>query len=710
MTTLMGKILRINADGSIPTDNPFYTTATGTNRAIWATGFRNPFTFAIQPGTGRLFVNDVGDNGDKRWEEVNDVLPGKNYGWPTAWGDLGTGGEKPIYTYQAEGCAATGGTFYNPSVVSFPSTYVGKYFFTDYCNGWIKTIDPTTKAVTLFQDYPLVFPVDLKVGPDGALYVLTYSTSYDTGATTTGYIEKIAYTDSPEPSPCGLSGTPIPSTNGLKGEYFNNITLSGTPILTAVDPDISFGYGSGGGVDAFHPTVPTDAFSVRWTGFVEAKYTETYTFTTNSDDGVRLWVNGTQLVNNWTNHGSTENTGTISLVAGQKYAITMEYYDKDYDAIAELFWTSPSQAKQIIPTANLFTSLGGTTPTPTPPSGTTPVGTITSPTEQAIYTAGQTINYSATGTDQEDGTLPASAFSWTIVFHHGTHTHPFVGPVAGQKSGSFTIPAVGEWASNVWYRVNLTVTDSSGLKHSSYVDIVPKKVKLTLATNPAGLQTTFDSVPDTSPYTQETVAEMKRTIGATTPQTLNGKTYTFASWSDGGAASHEVTTPATDTTYTATFTEVIAPTPTSTTTTTGLTGRYYANQTLTGTPVIRVDPDISFGYGSGGGAGAFHPSIPVNNFSVRWTGYVKANYSQTYTFTTNSDDGVRLWVNGTQLVNNWTNHGPTENSGTITLTAGQKYAVTMEYYDNTYDAIAELYWSSPSQPKQIIPQAQLTTN
>ena len=77
--TLLGKVLRINSDGSIPTDNPFYNSTTGSNKAIWALGFRNPFKMAVQPGTGRLFINDVGAGA---WEEINDGIAGKNYGWP----------------------------------------------------------------------------------------------------------------------------------------------------------------------------------------------------------------------------------------------------------------------------------------------------------------------------------------------------------------------------------------------------------------------------------------------------------------------------------------------------------------------------------------------------------------------------------------------------------------------------------------------------
>ena len=84
-------------------------------------------------------------------------------------------------------------------------------------------------------------------------------------------------------------------------------------------------------------------------------------------------------------------------------------------------------------------------------------------------------------------------------------------------------------------------------------------------------------------------------------------------------------------------------------------------------------------------------------------------FSETYRFYTVSNDGVRLWINGTRIVNNWTNHGTTENSGTIALTAGQRYDIRMEFYEDTGNATARLLWSSPSAPKAVVPSARLFT-
>ena len=136
-------MLRINTDGTIPTDNPFFSTATGKNRAIWALGLRNPFTFAFNAGRDGLFINDVGQN---TWEEINDGIAGANYGWPTTEGaDDRSAVREPALRLRPSsggGCAITGGAFYAPATLQFPSDYVGDYFFADYCGGWIRKLDP----------------------------------------------------------------------------------------------------------------------------------------------------------------------------------------------------------------------------------------------------------------------------------------------------------------------------------------------------------------------------------------------------------------------------------------------------------------------------------------------------------------------------------------------------------------------------------------
>jgi glucose/arabinose dehydrogenase len=172
----LGKILRLNSDGTIPTDNPFFNIATGVNRAIWALGLRNPYSFAFQPGSGRMFINDVGQTA---WEEINDGIAGSNYGWPNCEGACSppnSNFRNPLFQYghvvgSTTGCAIVGAAFYNPPVHQFPSSYIGKFFFADLCSGWIRMYDPAIGSASDFVT-DVSTPVDLKVGPDGCLYYL----------------------------------------------------------------------------------------------------------------------------------------------------------------------------------------------------------------------------------------------------------------------------------------------------------------------------------------------------------------------------------------------------------------------------------------------------------------------------------------------------------------------------------------------------------
>jgi glucose/arabinose dehydrogenase len=461
----LGKMLRMNSDGTIPSDNPFFNTATGNNRSIWTLGLRNPFTFAFQPGTGRMFINDVGQ---VTWEEVNDGIAGSNYGWPTCEGlcsPTNPNFRDPIYHYSndASTCAITGGAFYNPTTATFPAQYVGKFFLADYCAGWIKYIDPASPpgvgAATNFAT-GLSLPVDLQVSNDGSLYYLQRGSG--------GQLWRIQYTANQAPT---ITQHPANQTVTTGQTATFNVTASGTAPLNYQwrknNVDIN------GANNASYTTPPAVI----------------------GDNGAQF----TCFVSNGFGN-DTSNAATLTVTTNQA-----------------------------------------------------PMATITQPTVGTLYSGGQTINYAGTGTDPDQGTLPASAFTWEVVFHHDTHTHPFIPPFSGVTSGSFVIPTTGETATNVWYRIHLTVTDAGGLQHSVFRDINPRVVNLTLNSSPASLQLTLDGQPVVSPHTESSVVGIVRSIGVTSPQTIGGTTYTFNNWSDGGAATHTISTPATDTTYTATF-------------------------------------------------------------------------------------------------------------------------------------------------------------
>jgi hypothetical protein len=147
---------------------------------------------------------------------------------------------------------------------------------------------------------------------------------------------------------------------GVKAQYYNGMNFENL-ILSRIDPQINFNWGDPGSPD---PSVAVDQFSARWTGEVEAAFTETYTFYTTSDDGVRLWVNGVQVVDSWVDQSPTEHSGTIDLVAGTTYSLVMEYYENGGGAVAELRWSSPSTPKQLIPQAALSPPVRASAPSP----------------------------------------------------------------------------------------------------------------------------------------------------------------------------------------------------------------------------------------------------------------------------------------------------------------------------------------------------------
>jgi len=178
-----GKMLRFNDDGTIPSDNPFCTTANTLACAVWARGLRNPFTFAVRASDGHIHINDVGEG---TWEEVNLGAPGANFGWPATEGPTSASGiTGPLFAYDHNsapdntagffnGCAIIGGAFY-PDTGPFPQAYRGSYYFTDLCNPVIGRIDLANGNAAYAFGSVSGSPVGMAVANDGALLVLTQS-------------------------------------------------------------------------------------------------------------------------------------------------------------------------------------------------------------------------------------------------------------------------------------------------------------------------------------------------------------------------------------------------------------------------------------------------------------------------------------------------------------------------------------------------------
>ena len=135
----------------------------------------------------------------------------------------------------------------------------------------------------------------------------------------------------------------------------------------------------------------------------------------------------------------------------------------------------------------------------------------------------------------------------------------------------------------------------------------------------------------------------------------------------------------------------------------GLAAVYYNNRDLTGTSIVRTDATVDFNFASGSPASF----IAADTFSARWLGQIEPQLSETYTFTTTSDDGVRLWVNDQLIIDQWNNHVATQHSGSIALIAGERPAIRLEYYENAGQSVIQLQWQSASQVREIVPQSRL---
>jgi hypothetical protein len=334
-TNLLGKILRVSPTGAIPTDNPFYSSASGKNRAIWALGLRNPFTFAVQPGTGRIFINDVGQN---TTEEVDEGVAGANYGWPTTEGPTTDPRfDSPVYSYpHGSECAITGGAFYNPSTGPV-SEHVRRRLLH---RRLLRQLDQTARCGR-FVHRRLELSRAASRSRWASPWPRTAASTIWLGARerTQGGVFRIQYTLNTPPA---ITVQPLSKTVTVGELAAFSVSASGTPPL-----------------------------SYQWQH------------------------NGANI------SGATSASYTIASAQLADNAATFRC------RVTNAYGNVTSSSATLSVTANLA-----------------PVAAITSPGNGATYAGGQTIYYSGTGTDPEDGTLPASAFEWEVVFHHDTHTHP----------------------------------------------------------------------------------------------------------------------------------------------------------------------------------------------------------------------------------------------------------------------------------------------
>jgi glucose/arabinose dehydrogenase len=276
------------------------------------------------------------------------------------------------------------------------------------------------------------------------------------------------------------------------------------------------------------------------------------------------------------------------------------------------------------------------------PGDTAPVLTITSPTAGQRFSVGGSYALTGTATDAEDGALPASALRWTVVRHHGTHTHPHLGPVAGNK-----VPLTGpapedlDAAANSYLEILLSATDAAGVTSTVRRNFDPARVPVTFATSPTGRRATVNGQNVTGPTTVTSWQGYPLQI-AVPRQSVAGRPYGFVGWSDGGAAAHLYRTPAVASTLTAT----LAPAP-------SVPRSVSARQSASGSATISWSPPSSAGGSAVGGyrvtrdgvdsagTGAYASTQPATARSFTLTGLVPGDI---YTLTVAAVNGQGVGV------------------------------------------------------------------
>lgn len=515
---------------------------------------------------------------------------------------------------------------------------------------------------------------------DGSAANLTAAVQAHTGVAVAGadltnlvaYLQQIDVNEPTAPSP-------NVSVSGLKAEFFSGTTPgAGAPLLTRTDAIIDFDWGT----NAPAPQVPADNFSVRWTGFLSAPYSETFTIYAPADDGVRIWINNQLVLNQWPLTGSWPNF-TIALTAGQKVPIKVEHYDGDGGATIGLYWFSNSQAWEAIPD---FSQTGSSVNHP--PAVTTPITQTSVRTKPATYQVlaadqnGDTLTYSATG-------LPAGLsinsstglISGTVgAFAAATNTVT----VTVSDPGSLTAAATFTWNTTAPPANSPPVISAPG--NQSFVRGTIASMAL-IASDPDGSALTWSAAN----------LPLGLSINSTTGL-ISGTVSTSAAAS--GNSTVTVKDPG-NLTASTTFNYVTTAAPLN-----GLKGEYFDGTTPGVGPLLltRTDATIDFDWGSGSPA----PTIPMDQFSARWTGELTAAYTETYNFSMPADNGVRVWINNQLVLDKWS---PSEVTGwhnfTAPMTANVRTPIKIEYFEGYGGAGLTLFWYSVRQGWEVIPTSRL---
>ena len=327
-----------------------------------------------------------------------------------------------------------------------------------------------------------------------------------------------------------------------------------------------------------------------------------------------------------------------------------------------------------------------------------PIVTIDSPVHRSQFRGSDEITFSATATDAEDGDLPDSAFRWEIVFHHADHTHPFIERYDG-RSGSLTVPPNDHVEADIYYRFHLTVTDSDGVETSTSVDVLPKVVRIRMMTEPAGLPVLVNGQPKDTFFKFDSVTGVQQQIGAPLTATKDGVNWVFDSWFGATPDSLRVTTAPSQRTYVANYRVEGGVVGAGT----GLLGTYYNNADFTDEKITRRDRVINFVWRNR----RPHSSIDRKSFSAIRSGELMGQFTEDYEVSAIVRGDVKVTI-GDEVVIDGSSPWRTRLAGDVSLVAGERVPITVEYANPESIGIVELSWSSPSTPESPIPRSQLS--
>ena len=465
----------------------------------------------------------------------------------------------------------------------------------------------------------------------------------------------------------------IGTGTGLRGYYYNywdethpNKTLVQNRIDATIG-GIATNWGAGSPIPG---VVNPDHFHVRWEGEVQAKFTSDYVFRTRSDDGVRVWLNGAMIIDHWSDHGPADKSSDppISLVAGMKYNILIEYYDRTDNSTIELWWQRVGVAgsEEIIPQTQLY-----------------PAALPNAWIGQGTGLMASYVNWDAVAQTWQ---VERQQVDNEPINHNWGEGSPFPG---GVNPDYFQVA----WQGQVRPKF-----DDDYVFQTETDDGVQFLLNGVLLIDDWNLH----------PVTINRSEPLRLLAGLSYDIMLiyhehEGTASAKLSWK-GGIQTEEVIP--TSQLYSA------PPAPKAVGGGSGLNATYSWSESPNAKSQAEQPVNINFDWLANSPA----LGVPADKFTARFVGFVQPRYSGFYTFTTESDDGVMLWVGNRttnpvyrRLINSWADHSLTTNRGAFFLDAGEKHPIVLQYYENVGDATIKLKWKSEYQAEEIIPVSQLYT-